>query len=69
MSNAGVLRLLVVLLAVTTAGCAALTRDPPAPPPISRATVFDLEKIRFLPFEEIDSIRQSIDQSISEETP
>lgn len=69
MSNAGVLRLLVVLLAVTTAGCAALTRDPPAPPPISRATVFDLEKIRFLPFEEIDSIRQSIDQSFSEETP
>ena len=47
----------------------ALTRDPPVPPPITRAAIYDMRKIRFMPFEDGASIRQKIDQSFKQETP
>src|SRR5688572_18621992 len=58
---------LALLLVLTS--CAALTRDPPVPPPISRAAPFDFRQIRFLPFEDGATIRQSIERSFHEETP
>jgi len=57
---------LALLLVLTS--CAALTRDPPVPPPISRAAPFDFRQIRFLPFEDGATIRQSIERSFVEET-
>ncbi len=58
---------LALLLVLTS--CAALTRDPPVPPPISRAAPFDFRQIRFLPFEDGATIRESIERSFQEETP
>lgn len=60
---------LALVLAVALPACGTLTRDPPVPPPISRAAVFEISQIRFLPFEDVATIRQSIDQSFKEETP
>jgi hypothetical protein len=57
-----VLALLLVLTACS------LTRDPPVPPPITRAAIYDMRKIRFMPYEDSDSIRQSIAQSFAQET-
>src|SRR5687767_15412953 len=52
---------LALLLVLTS--CAALTRDPPVPPPISRAAPFDFRQILFLPFEGA-AIRQSIERAV-----
>lgn len=49
--------------------CSTLTRNPPAPPPISRAAVSDFKEIRFLPFENVASIQTSVEQSFYAESP
>jgi hypothetical protein len=59
---------ILALVAILPA-CSTLTRDPPAPPPISRAAVLDFKQIRFLPFEDIASIQASVERSFDEETP
>jgi hypothetical protein len=58
-----------LVLAVALPACSALTRDPPGPPPVSRAAVHEISQIRFLPFEDVAVIQQSIDQSFKQETP
>src|SRR4030095_4679425 len=58
----------VLALSLVLTNCAVLTRDPPVPPPISRAAAFDFRQIRFLPFEDGATIRQSIERSFMEET-
>jgi hypothetical protein len=57
-----------VLLACLLSACSTLTRDPPVPAPISRAAPFEIRQIRFLPFEDGATIRQSIDYSFKQET-
>jgi hypothetical protein len=59
---------ILALVAILPA-CGTLTRDPPAPPPISQAAVLDFKQIRFLPFEDIASIQASVERSFDEETP
>jgi hypothetical protein len=58
----------VLALSIVLSGCAVLTRDPPVPPPLARATPFDFRHIRFLPFEDEAAIRQSIERSFAQET-
>src|SRR5215216_5020134 len=58
----------VLALSLVLSSCAVLTRDPPVPPPISRAAPFDFRQIRFLPFEDRATIKQSIERSFVEET-
>src|SRR6185436_4299186 len=58
----------VLALSLVLTGFAALTRDPPVPPTISRAEPFDFRQLRFLPYEDGATIRQSIEGSFMEET-
>jgi hypothetical protein len=59
----------VLSLPLVLTSCAVLTRDPPVPPPLSRAAPFDFRQIRFLPFEDSATIRQSIERAFHQETP
>jgi len=61
----------VLLGATILCGCSTLTRQEAATPPVSRVVVqdFDVGKIRFLPFEEGDAIRENITQAYLHETP
>jgi hypothetical protein len=47
--------------------CSTVTRDPPVPPPVSRAAPFDMRQIRHLRFEGIATIRQGVGQSFREQ--
>lgn len=60
---------LTLALVILLPGCARLTRDAPAPPPISRAVLSDFSAIRFLPFEDVASIQFSVEQSFKGESP
>jgi hypothetical protein len=65
-NSAGIL----VALAIV-GGCSTLTREEPAPPPISRVNVegFESSDIRMTPFEMGDEIRKKMAQAFLEETP
>ena len=61
----------LVVVALALGACSTLTREPAAQPPVSRATVLDLDTgtIRYLPFEDVAVIQNGIAEAYRVETP
>lgn len=57
------------LCAIVLCACGGLTREEAMPPPISRAAISDIASIRYLPFEDVKSIVDGIQNSFSSEAP